>query len=252
MSSPFEALSDEQLRTLATLLEGGALVPPLTRQKLAMHGLAAGAGLLAGESCGWSATMLACVARWIVEERAAVARRAPRVEVVWTGPDPAGVGSRDTSVVVRELFESAQRSVLFAGYAIDHGRDILEPLARAIRERGVQVELYLHVPRNEDPSVPDQEHVRRYYDRFLRENWPRDTTPPAVFYDPRTVREYASLHAKCIVVDEERAFVTSANFTERGQERNIEVGLLIHDAAASRVIVGQFRALRSAGFISAV
>ncbi len=32
------------------------------------------------------------------------------------------------------------------------------------------------------------------------------------------------LHARCVVVDRARAFVSSANFTQRGQERNIEVG----------------------------
>jgi phosphatidylserine/phosphatidylglycerophosphate/cardiolipin synthase-like enzyme len=38
------------------------------------------------------------------------------------------------------------------------------------------------------------------------------------------------LHAKCIVVDHEQALITSANFTNRGQTRNIEVGVLIRDA----------------------
>ncbi len=35
----------------------------------------------------------------------------------------------------------------------------------------------------------------------------------------------AALHAKCIVVDVEHVFVSSANFTEAAQQRNVEVGL---------------------------
>lgn len=37
----------------------------------------------------------------------------------------------------------------------------------------------------------------------------------------------SSLHAKCVVVNAEQVFVSSANFTKVGQERNIEVGLKI-------------------------
>jgi phosphatidylserine/phosphatidylglycerophosphate/cardiolipin synthase-like enzyme len=36
-----------------------------------------------------------------------------------------------------------------------------------------------------------------------------------------------SLHAKCIAVDDQQVFVSSASFTEAGQDRNIEVGLLV-------------------------
>src|SRR5690242_6053164 len=47
----------------------------------------------------------------------------------------------------------------------------------------------------------------------------------------------ASLHAKCVVVDEEQAFVSSANFTEAGQTKNIEVGVhLVSRQFAERVV----------------
>jgi phosphatidylserine/phosphatidylglycerophosphate/cardiolipin synthase-like enzyme len=42
--------------------------------------------------------------------------------------------------------------------------------------------------------------------------------------------------AKCVVVDRQAALVTSANFTEAAQQRNIEVGLLIrHAPLVSRI-----------------
>jgi phosphatidylserine/phosphatidylglycerophosphate/cardiolipin synthase-like enzyme len=52
-----------------------------------------------------------------------------------------------------------------------------------------------------------------------------------------------SLHAKCIVVDNEHVLVSSANFTEAGQNRNIEVGLLIRSAVLSERLRRFFEAL---------
>lgn len=53
----------------------------------------------------------------------------------------------------------------------------------------------------------------------------------------------ANWHAKCVVVDDEHAFVTSANFTGWAQHRNVEAGVLLHDAAFARGIRQQFDAL---------
>lgn len=37
----------------------------------------------------------------------------------------------------------------------------------------------------------------------------------------------ASLHAKCVIADRRTALVTSANFTEAAQTKNIEAGVLL-------------------------
>lgn len=68
------------------------------------------------------------------------------------------------------------------------------------------------------------------------------------FYDPRTAvpgPPWASLHAKCVVVDDRKTLVTSANFTDRGQARNIEAGVLIEDEEFSRKLTAQWRTLVS-------
>jgi phosphatidylserine/phosphatidylglycerophosphate/cardiolipin synthase-like enzyme len=64
---------------------------------------------------------------------------------------------------------------------------------------------------------------------------------PEIYYDPRSAalerKNAAALHAKCVVVDERDVFVSSANFTEAGQTKNIELGLLLKsDAIASRIV----------------
>ncbi len=54
-------------------------------------------------------------------------------------------------------------------------------------------------------------------------------------------------HAKCIVVDDRLAFVTSANFTETAHHRNIEVGLLVQSGGVAPALRSQFDALVSNG-----
>ena len=57
------------------------------------------------------------------------------------------------------------------------------------------------------------------------------------------------MHAKCIVVDETHALVTSANFTRSGHTRNIEVGVLIEDTPFAEQLAGHWRGLVSEGIV---
>jgi len=58
-----------------------------------------------------------------------------------------------------------------------------------------------------------------------------------------------SLHAKCVVLDDRETFVTSANFTAAGHERNIEVGALIRDSGFAAALRAQFDSLVEAGIL---
>jgi len=58
----------------------------------------------------------------------------------------------------------------------------------------------------------------------------------------------ASLHAKSIAVDDRRALVTSANFTTRGQERIVEVGVLVDSENLAGALVHQWRNATEAGW----
>ncbi len=51
------------------------------------------------------------------------------------------------------------------------------------------------------------------------------------------------LHAKAIVVDDETAFVTSANMTEAAFDRNIEAGILSRDRTLAASLSKHFRVL---------
>ncbi|WP_441293152.1 phospholipase D-like domain-containing protein [Sorangium sp. KYC3313] len=56
------------------------------------------------------------------------------------------------------------------------------------------------------------------------------------------------MHAKCVVVDSAKA-LSSANFTQRGQERNIEVGVLIEDPSFASYLAGQWLGLIDARIV---
>jgi phosphatidylserine/phosphatidylglycerophosphate/cardiolipin synthase-like enzyme len=58
------------------------------------------------------------------------------------------------------------------------------------------------------------------------------------------------MHAKCVVVDESIAFVTSANFTTAAQHKNVELGVLVRDAVFARRVASQWRNLVARGLFN--
>jgi phosphatidylserine/phosphatidylglycerophosphate/cardiolipin synthase-like enzyme len=84
----------------------------------------------------------------------------------------------------------------------------------------------------------EEAHVEKHLGKFLRESWPFGEPRPRLYYDKRALvagPPWCSLDAKCVVVNGRTAFVSSANFTQRGEERNIEVGVLIGDVSFASI-----------------
>ena len=59
----------------------------------------------------------------------------------------------------------------------------------------------------------------------------------------------ASLHAKCVIVDSERLFISSANFTEAAQERNIEVDVVLNSRTLAIRLTDFFARMVQAGIL---
>ena len=57
------------------------------------------------------------------------------VSLVWTGPEAAVSQSRDTAVVVEELFAHAERDVLVSSYVVHKGAIVFKPLAERMSAR---------------------------------------------------------------------------------------------------------------------
>jgi phosphatidylserine/phosphatidylglycerophosphate/cardiolipin synthase-like enzyme len=87
--------------------------------------------------------------------------------------------------------------------------------------------------------------VKRFADRFWTKDWPGERRPTVV-YDPRSLEPAGAegvLHAKALVVDDEVAFVTSANLTEAAFDRNLELGVLSRDRTLAAGLARHFRIL---------
>jgi phosphatidylserine/phosphatidylglycerophosphate/cardiolipin synthase-like enzyme len=154
------------------------------------------------------------------------------IDFVITGPDGTGAGGRSTSVVVREMFQNARESVVVIGYAVHQGQRVFQTLADRMAElRTLEVRMYLDIQRDSGDTSADSELTHRFKERFRKFQWPARSPLPQVFYYPKSLepeqRERGALHAKGIVVDACQVFVSSANFTEAAQQRNIEVGVLL-------------------------
>jgi phosphatidylserine/phosphatidylglycerophosphate/cardiolipin synthase-like enzyme len=170
------------------------------------------------------------------------------VDLVTTGPEVGGVTNRDTTVVVQDLFRRAEQSVLIAGYAIYQGQRVFKTLADRMLERpGMKVQMFLDIQRKMGDTSLSSEIIRGFTNRFRTSQWPSERPFPEIFYDPRSLsmepEARAALHAKCIVVDDAEVFVSSANFTEAAQGKNIEVGLTLRSAAIANRITRFFHAL---------
>lgn len=170
---------------------------------------------------------------------------APEVsELVWTGPEIAGALNRDTGAVVRDLFGRATQEVLVAGFAVYQGKDVFRRLAeRMVAIPELRVRFFLDIRRNHGDTTIASELVWKFLARFRSKDWPGEKLPE-LYYDPRSLdagqEKRSSLHAKCVLIDRNVAFVTSANFTEAAQERNIEVGALIKSSAFASDLHRQF------------
>ena len=187
----------------------------------------------------------------LAAERADAQAVADRVELVWSGVEVMPAESRDTAVVVQELFREAKESVLVASYALDKddkARALFSLLAeRMDQEPELSVRLFVNVQRKFDDNVtPGTVLLQRFSEHFRRRIWPGSRLPE-VYHDPRaleiTTHSRACLHAKCIVVDDHRALITSANFTEAAHERNIEAGTVITDPVLAKALKAQFQTL---------
>lgn len=251
-----ERLGDRGLRNIAGALGAGRLMPTyetLAGRRACGEGevadaVAAELARLAAQ--GWTPTQLAILVGAMADARQSVHAR-QTIDLVWTGPELEGAPSRDTSVVVDELFGSVQRSVLVAGYVVCDGRRIFETLARRMDEDpDLGVQMFLNIERKPTDTSLASDIVARFVERFREREWPGKRLPQ-LYYDPRALEldpsRRASLHAKCIVIDGRVSFVSSANFTEAALVRNIEAGVRIESEAFADHLQRHFDGLVNAG-----
>jgi phosphatidylserine/phosphatidylglycerophosphate/cardiolipin synthase-like enzyme len=199
---------------------------------------------------GFAPHHIAYTLHLLAAERQASQQISDRVDLVWTGQEILGAESRDTRVVVQELFNAAKHQVLISSFAIDKGekaKTLFQTLAtRMDDDPCLQVRMFLNIPRPHHNQEPDSVLLRRFAEMFRKEIWTGQRLPE-VFHDPRSLTiatpTKACLHAKCVIVDEQSVLITSANFTEAAHERNLEAGVLLYDAIVAQAMRAQFETL---------
>jgi phosphatidylserine/phosphatidylglycerophosphate/cardiolipin synthase-like enzyme len=240
-------VSASALDRLRDAIAGGQLKTPIDRASLVGCGIRHQLDAIEAALGGHRSPACLAILEVTLAERE---QRKPTPELVWTGPEEPGGMARDTAVVLRSLFERARESVILAGYSFDHASDVLAPLHGVMKDHAVQTSFFVNIPQVDDRATNASAHLDEHLGSFVAQNWPFGPPFPNLFYDRRSLLPgppYCSLHAKCVVVDGARAFVSSANFTQRGQERNIEVGVLIEDPSFASYLAGQWMGLVEAG-----
>lgn len=178
-------------------------------------------------------------------------RHANVASLVWSGASESDHAVRDTKVVLDGLFDRAARHVLVSTFVVHDGLAVFARLAERMRARPeVVVDLYVNLTSETGADDDEARDEERFLAEFARKHWPADVRLPAIYYDPESRKQGSkrrTLHAKCVVVDRRWAFVTSANFTEAAQERNIEAGVLLDHPRLADALAGQFAALRDGG-----
>jgi len=133
-------------------------------------------------------------------------------------PETPGI-ARPTERVLREMIDGATTEIILLGYELTN-RNLIGLLAAAAG-RGAGVIMICDRGRGAAQRV--------------LESWPSRTTPPRIFHDRERADgvPYASMHAKCLLIDGRDLLVTSANFTFHGLRGNIEIGVRLGGAPAA-------------------
>lgn len=256
---PLLELSPRVLTALAASLETGPLAESLTL---------AGVRAIAGETdadlfgllqsltgAGFGPKQLAALLRAVAAAVNASPTPLQLFDVVLSGPAVPGVPTADTVAAMHTLLTHAERDVLLVGYAVFNGRKLFEPLARRMVERpGLAVTMCLDIPRPYTDVRPAEVIVAAFASDFRERHWPWPHVP-RLYHDPRSLDTgplRASLHAKCVIVDREVALVTSANFTDAAQWKNIEAGVEIRHRPTVERLVDYFTGLIRGGSLQEV
>lgn len=260
MNSSLTQLSDRSLQRLTEALVSSRLTIPVSSLTLAQlipqeQLQSVFEELRELHQAGMTPELLIRFLAILLEQRAKLRSETGRIELVMTGPEPPGTLIRDTAVVVRQMFLNAKRSVSVCGFAVYQGRDIFADLANRMQgDSELSVRMYLNIDRPHGDSTRSDVLLARFQTRFRETQWPDSVRLPSIYFDPRPLADEddcksACLHAKFVIADSKHVFITSANFTEAAQQRNIEAGVLLDSPNLARDIQTHFQSLIDHGLL---
>lgn len=258
MSDDLRFLADHslvQLKDLLGLLRAGSTLTFNVHTLQQLFGIAE--GVVVADALrelgvqGWSTRQLAATVAAIIAAKELQSRVS--YDLVLSGPEVPGIPTRSTHAVLHALIAEAESEVVLVGYVIYNATALLLPLASKMQsDPSLNVWCCLDIKRPKNDMSEVQALVQRFKNEFENELWPWNPKP-RVYYDPRSLADWgatrSSLHAKCVIIDRKVAFVTSANFTDAAQHRNIEAGVLTRDPRFASKLHSYFDGLRNEGLI---
>ncbi|RSL29917.1 hypothetical protein D7Z54_28690 [Salibacterium salarium] len=162
----------------------------------------------------------------------------PSIHPVWTGPDVDRYISNQTYETVKVMLQHAKDEIFIVGYAFSFYDssvlDLLEEIENAAH-RGCRINIIVN--RNE-------KNINQIFD-----NWSIDRHKLNVYKWDGEVKDYTSLHAKLIMVDQLKLLITSANFSLHGFHKNVETGVIIENHSSIRDIWLQYQSLLRNGHV---
>lgn len=260
----FDALlgsTPRALDALAIALREGQLRQTVTRG-LVENAIGAEAtrlypALAAAASAGCPSAVLADVCEAFARMLKDKAAERDRTDLVLSGPDVPGVHVVDTATVARSLFREAKKEVIVCSYVVFLDKEFFAELAQrhdgdpALRVRLIVDVSHVRQEKNEPMALA----ANRFRQRFLENCWVGERSPD-LYHDPRGFADAAEkrgvMHAKVIIIDEDAALVTSANFTAAAQRRNIEAGVLFRDPHQARRLRNYFDGLIATGLLAPI
>lgn len=200
---------------------------------------------------GYSSETIAAVIDAILDSRSQVQNVALLQSLVVTGPEVPDLTNLKTGSRFIQVVEHAKHELMLATFALYQGDRILEPIHQAmLRNPGLRVTLILNVPRAYGDRTLTDEILEQHRQEFRAKSWPWELLPE-VYYYPESLhmdaKSRASMHAKFVIADEERCFITSANFTEAAQKKNIEVGIELTGSHEPKALSSYFKRLIADG-----
>lgn len=153
-----------------------------------------------------------------------------KVEVVLTAPNSFKLKFRKTSIVIKELINEAKKSITLTGYSIsEYFSELLDTIVDKSR-KGIYVNLYVNDFENKKEQL---EKVKIYKGRYLN-----------IFDYNKGEDKMSALHAKIIVIDGHKTFISSSNLSYHGIEGNIEMGIVIDSVKKAEGVEELFKQLR--------
>jgi cardiolipin synthase len=158
-----------------------------------------------------------------------------QVELVWSGPE-IPFPLRRTDQALLELIHSARQRLILISFAVYKAQAIIDAIEVVLR-RNVEVIICLKDVEESRGKVTFSGSMAFANNIFRLASfyyWPIENRPQIAR------SKYGSLHAKVVVADRKRAFISSANLTEYAMDLNIELGAYIQDVKLAEQIDGLF------------